>query len=138
MKTVATIFKILKMENKSEPVNKHGKICYLEIPAIDINISASFYRDVFRWQIRKDNHGFVAFDDTVGGVSGMWVTDKKPMSDIGIVISIMVDDARATVKAIVAHGGKIVQEIGPDDAEITAHFSDPAGNILGIYEHHEG
>jgi hypothetical protein len=50
----------------------------------------------------------------------------------------MVNDAKATVEKILAHGGKIVQPIGGDFPEITAHFSDPAGNVLGIYQHGRG
>jgi uncharacterized protein len=123
----------IKMENK-EPTLGNGKICYLEIPATDINTSASFYNEVFGWQIRERGDGSIAFDDGVGQVSGTWVLGRKPLSDPGIIISIMVDDAQATVGSIVAHGGRITQEIGKDAPEITAHFSDPAGNILGIYQ----
>jgi predicted enzyme related to lactoylglutathione lyase len=121
------------MENK-EPVNANGKICYLEIPAADINTSVSFYKEVFGWHIRERGDGSISFDDGIE-VSGTWVLDRKPMSEPGIIISIMVDDAKATVDSIVAHGGIITQEIGKDAPEITAHFSDPAGNILGIYQH---
>jgi hypothetical protein len=46
----------------------------------------------------------------------------------------MVDDAEATVKAIVANGGEIVQPIGGDAPEITARFRDPGGNVIGIYQ----
>jgi hypothetical protein len=46
----------------------------------------------------------------------------------------MVDDAKATVDAIIAHGGEIVQPIGHDAPEITARFRDPAGNVIGIYQ----
>ncbi len=46
----------------------------------------------------------------------------------------MVDDAAATVRKIVAHGGEIVQPIGVDDPEITARFRDTSGNVLGIYQ----
>lgn len=121
------------MENK-EPTSGNGKICYLEIPAADINTSASFYKEVFGWHIRKRGDGHIAFDDGVGQVSGTWLLGRKPLSESGIIISIMVDNAKATVDAIVAHGGIITQEIGKDAPEITAHFSDPAGNILGIYQ----
>ena len=121
------------MGNK-EPTYGNGKICYLEIPAIDINTSASFYKEVFGWDIRHRSDGHIAFDDGVGEVSGTWVLGRKPLSEPGIIISIMVDDAKATVDAIVAHGGIITQELGKDAPEITAHFSDPAGNILGIYQ----
>jgi predicted enzyme related to lactoylglutathione lyase len=50
------------------------------------------------------------------------------------LLYIMVDDAAAAVKAIVAHGGEIAQPIGVDAPEITAHFRDPSGNVLGIYQ----
>jgi predicted enzyme related to lactoylglutathione lyase len=46
----------------------------------------------------------------------------------------MVDDIEATINAIAENGGKIVQPVGMDAPEITAHFSDPAGNILGLYQ----
>jgi hypothetical protein len=46
----------------------------------------------------------------------------------------MVDDAEATVEAIVTKGGEIVQPIGGDAPEITARFRDPGGNVIGIYQ----
>jgi len=44
----------------------------------------------------------------------------------------------ATVAAVIAHGGKIVQPIGMDAPEITARFSDPAGNVFGLYQEPSG
>jgi predicted enzyme related to lactoylglutathione lyase len=49
----------------------------------------------------------------------------------------MVDSAAATVDAIVAHGGTIVQPIGGDAPEVTARFLDPAGNVMGLYQEPE-
>ena len=46
----------------------------------------------------------------------------------------MVDSVAETIDAVVAQGGKIVQPIGMDAPEITARFSDPAGNIFGLYQ----
>ena len=74
------------------------------------------------------------FDDGVGEVSGTWVLGRKPSTEVGLLISIMVDSVAATVEAVVAHGGKIVQPIGGDAPEITARFTDPAGNVLGLYQ----
>jgi len=34
----------------------------------------------------------------------------------------------------VGEGGTVVRPIDPDAAEIFAHFGDPAGNVLGIYQ----
>ena len=38
------------MRNR-HPTLGNGKVCYMEIPAIDINASAAFYKEVFGWQI---------------------------------------------------------------------------------------
>jgi len=46
----------------------------------------------------------------------------------------MVDSVARTVDAVTIHGGGIVQPIGGDAPEITARFSDPAGNVLGLYQ----
>jgi predicted enzyme related to lactoylglutathione lyase len=121
------------MEDK-EPTYGNGKICYLEIPAIDIEVSASFYSKAFGWKLRKNNEGHVSFDDGVGEVSGMWVTGKKPMSEPGIIISIMVDNAETTKKLVTANGGTIVYSGKLDSGEVIVHFTDPAGNFMGMYQ----
>ena len=120
------------MENK-QPTYGNGKICYLEIPADDIEVSASFYEKSFGWKIRRGNDQ-VSFDDGVGEVSGMWVLDKKTVTEAGIIISIMVDDIDATSKLVTANGGKIVFSMKMDSGEKIAHFSDPAGNVMGLYQ----
>ena len=119
----------------SEPTFGNGKICYLEIPAADIDVSAAFYNTVFGWPIRKRGDGSTAFDDGVGQVSGTWLLNKKPATNPEILIHIMVDDIHATVKLIEDNGGKIVSPVGSRAPEITAEFSDPAGNVFGLYQH---
>ena len=71
-------------------------------------------------------------------VSGTWVTGRKAAVEPGTLIHIMVDSVAATIDAVVAHGGKLVQPIGMDAPEITARFSDPAGNIFGLYQQPAG
>lgn len=126
------------MENSKPPTMGNGKICYVEIPANDLQRSAAFYERVFGWGLRRRGDGKIAFDDGVGQVSGTWILGRKPMTDVGLLIYIMVDSVPKTVDAVVANGGKIVQPIGGDAPEITARFSDPAGNILGLYQERGG
>ena len=116
------------------PTRANGKICYVEIPATDVEASAAFYEAVFGWRMRKRGDGATAFDDTIGEVSGTWVIGRPPASDPGLLLYVMVDDAEATLEAIVAHGGELVQPIGGDAPEITARFRDPGGNVIGIYQ----
>jgi uncharacterized protein len=116
------------------PTLANGKICYIEMPATDTARSAEFYRRVFGWNIRKRGDGSLAFDDGVGEVSGTWVTGRPPSTMPGLMIYIMVDSVAATVDALVAAGGEIVQPIGADTPEITARFRDPGGNVIGLYQ----
>jgi predicted enzyme related to lactoylglutathione lyase len=116
------------------PTLGNGKICYIELPAIDVARSADFYSKVFGWKIRKRGDGATAFDDAVGEVSGAWVLGRPPASQPGLMVYVMVDSVVATVDAVVANGGEIVQPIGADAPEITARFRDPAGNVIGLYQ----
>jgi len=112
----------------------HGKICYLEIPATDIERSAQFYRDVFGWNIRQRANGTLGFDDPSGAVSGSWVLKRQPSGTPGLLFYIMVDSVAKSANAVMQHGGDIVQRIGVDAPEITARFTDPAGNVIGLYQ----
>jgi len=120
------------------PTLANGKICYVEMPADDIRRSADFYSEVFGWQIRQRGDGSTAFDDTAGEVSGTWVLGRSPAAAPGLLLYIMVDSVRATLDAIVAHGGEIVQPIGADAPEVTARFRDPGGNVIGLYHQPHG
>ena len=113
-----------------------GRICYLEIPATDIEISARFYERVFGWKTRVRGDGHRAFDDATGAVSGSWVAGRKPAPEAGLLTYIMVDDIDATAEALLAAGGKIVTSrtsLG-ETGEAFATFHDPAGNVLGLYQ----
>jgi predicted enzyme related to lactoylglutathione lyase len=116
------------------PTLANGKICYIEMPATDIARSAEFYRRVFGWTIRTRGDGSVAFDDTVGEVSGTWVTGRPPAARPGLLFYVMVDSVAATLDVIEAAGGEIVQPIGGDAPEITARFRDPGGNVIGLFQ----
>ncbi len=116
------------------PTLANGKVCYIEIPAVDIHRSADFYTKVFGWRIRQRGDGHTAFDDTTGEVSGTWVVGRKATPEPGLLIYIMVDSVAATVDAVIAHGGTLMQPIGADAPEVTARFRDPAGNVIGLYQ----
>jgi uncharacterized protein len=120
------------------PTLGNGKICYVEIPALDIARSAEFYKRVFNWNIRSrpfpNTDGHVAFDDSVNEVSGTWVLGRPPSTTPGLLIYIMVASVAATLDLVVANGGEVVQPIGADAPEITARFRDPGGNVIGLYQ----
>src|SRR5688500_5737325 len=116
------------------PQPVHGRICFLEIPATDVQRSAEFYCTIFGWSLSRRPDGTIGFDDPTCQVSGRWVL-KRPASEApGLLFYIMVDSVAKAANAVMAHGGDIVQRIGVDAPEITARFKDPAGNIIGLYQ----
>jgi uncharacterized protein len=116
------------------PTYGNGKICYIEMPATDVQRSANFYQKAFGWNIRKRGNGSIAFDDAVGEVSGTFVLGRPPSSSPGLLFYLMVDDILQTILAVEANGGQIVQPVGADAPEITARFRDPGGNVVGLYQ----
>jgi len=116
------------------PTLRSGKLCYLEIPALDVQEAAAFYERAFGWNIRFRESDRPSFDDTTGEVSGAWVRDRTPDAEPGILPYIMVADAAAATEAVVAAGGKVVLPARQYGTEVLATFLDPAGNLLGIYQ----
>jgi uncharacterized protein len=117
------------------PTIAPGKICYIQIPALDVDRAADFYETVFGWNIRRRSDGEVAFDDTAGEVSGRWITGRPPSSEPGLLIYVTVESVERTLNAIREAGGEVVTPFTPQgEGEAFATFRDPAGNTLGIFQ----
>jgi 2,7-dihydroxy-5-methyl-1-naphthoate 7-O-methyltransferase len=119
---------------EEQPKWRTGKICYIEIPAVDVARSAGFYQQAFGWKMRQRGDGSTSFDDTVGAVSGTFAVGRPPATEPGFAVYIMVADAAATLAAVQAAGGEIVRPVDPAADEVFARFKDPGGNTLGIYQ----
>src|SRR4051794_33705775 len=116
------------------PTLGHGKVCYVDLPAIDVEQSARFYTELFAWTLRRRHDGATTFDDGGGEVSGTWTQGRPPSSAPGVLLYIWVDDVVAVVDRVVECGGRVVQPVGDDPGELTARIADPAGNIIGLYQ----
>lgn len=122
------------MVDSGGPRYRTGKLCYIEIPAADVSASAEFYSRAFGWKIRQRGDGAVAFDDTVGEVSGTFVAGRPVAREPGLVMYVMVARAGAALDAVVAAGGEIVRPVDPGAGEVFGWVRDPAGNVLGVYQ----
>jgi predicted enzyme related to lactoylglutathione lyase len=116
------------------PTLGSGKICYLEIPARNVQESARFYQDALGWAVRRRGDGATAFDDGVNEVSGTWVLGRPPAAEPGLLLYVMVADADASVERVLAAGGEVVQPVDRSGEDVIARFRDPAGNVLGLFE----
>ncbi|MGH2873891.1 MAG: VOC family protein [Solirubrobacteraceae bacterium] len=118
---------------REAPTLATGKICYLEIPATDVDRSSRFYADAFGWELRTRGDGAIAFDDAVKEVSGTWVTGRSPSAQPGIMVHVMVADLDASLATIRAAGGEVLSEDAAP-GERVGHVADPAGNVIGVYQ----
>lgn len=119
------------------PGKPHGKILYLLLPATDVEASATFYGEVFGWNIREADNG-VAFDDSVNQVHGRFTTQLDAVDNPGFVLYIMVQDAESTEQRIEEFGGVVLDRADRDQFDILGTFRDPGGNLFGFYEMKDG
>ena len=112
---------------------KHGKLSYVEIPALDPLQSADFYAKVFGWNVRGDAE-HAGFDDPSGDLIGHWVTGRVISREPGLLPYIYVDRIDDTIEQVEAQGGEIVKALYPEGNLWVATFRDPAGNVLGLWQ----
>jgi len=113
------------------------RLCYLEIPALDVRTSATFYEKVFGWNIRHRDSARPSFDDATGNVSGAWVTGRPIAREPGLLPYIWVDGIDAILARAAAEGGETVEAPHPDSPGSNcsiATIRDPAGNLIGLYQ----
>ena len=110
----------------SEPV--HGQLAYLQVPAIDVAQSATFYENVFGWHVEPPHPSFEA-----PGLIGQWVSDRRAAPEAGLLAWIQVDSIDNALDLVRTNGGEVLDGPSPDGSERwLATIRDPGGNVLGI------
>ena len=112
---------------------RHGKISYLEIPALDLEQSARFYESLFGWRIERHDAG-ISFDDGTGELIGRWVAGRLASSEPGFLPYIYVEDVDAAFARALSLGGARVETPYPEGNLRVATVLDPAGNLIGIWQ----
>ena len=109
---------------------EHGQVCYLQIPARDVDESAAFYATVFGWQVEPPA-GFSS-----PGLIGQWVEATEPATG-GTLLWLHVDSIETALELATAAGGELVQAPSADGPyRLLARVRDPAGNTVGIVAPH--
>jgi predicted enzyme related to lactoylglutathione lyase len=107
---------------------QRGQIGYLQLPALDIMRSSTFYNAVFGWQVDATDASFAA-----PGMIGQWVTDRTASRTSGPVVWICVDRLAPTLEHVISNGGTVQVTPRLDNGERwLAEIGDPAGNRIGI------
>ena len=115
-------------------IARPGGITYMQLPAVDAEVSADFYERVFGWTIRQRGTAHVTFADASGYVIGAFITERAISREPGILPYVFVNSVADTVAKITSSGGQIVREPYPEGGLIVATFRDVAGNVLGVWQ----
>jgi len=121
-----------------------AQVVHFEVPFDNGDRARSFYSDVFDWQIQSmpgmdyslvstgpaDEQGQPSEPGFIGG--GM-MQRQAPFNTPIIVMD--VDDIDATLVAVKKNGGAAVgDKIPVADMGISAYFTDPEGNLMGLWQ----
>jgi len=115
-----------------------NRFTHFELATDDLEKTASFYRDVFDWQVQKWEGPVVYWlittgDESTPGINGGLMETSGEFR--GTINTIEVDDIDAAIAKVLAHGGEIVL---PKDAipgiGYQAYFKDNAGIMVGLHQ----
>jgi predicted enzyme related to lactoylglutathione lyase len=116
----------------STPGNNH-KINYIEFASTDIGQTKQFYSSVFGWTFEDWGPEYVSFAGA--GIDGGFRKGavKDEGHEDGPLVILYATDLEATGQAIVAAGGAITLPVFEFPGGRRFHFSDGAGNLLGVW-----
>jgi hypothetical protein len=116
----------------SEKANHH-KINYIEFHSTDIERTKKFYTTVFGWSFVDYGPDYVSFHGA--GIDGGFIKSEAhpDAAKHGPLIVLYSDDLAATEIAIRLEGGGVVVPTFEFPGGRRFHFSDGAGNVLGVW-----
>ena len=119
-------------------------VTHFEIPAKDPKKASAFYTKAFGWQFNQypgfeywsigttmsDQMGRPTSPGAVNGGMGKKSTTLKIPT-----VTVSVSDIDGTLANIKKLGGKVVEKkTAVGDMGFTAYFTDPEGNVIGLYQ----
>jgi hypothetical protein len=121
-----------RFDEKEEQMG--NPVTWFEIYAANPETLHDFYGNVFGWRLQAiDGMDYAVVDTDSGrGIAGGIGKAQGPNQTI---FSIEVDDPQAFLQLIEANGGKTVVPVTEIPDVVTfAQFSDPDGNVVGLFK----
>jgi uncharacterized protein len=123
------------------------KVVHFEIPAADLDRAKKFYGSVFDWQLQSMDMGGSEYTMVIttpldqrsqlptepGSINGgMVLRDERIPAPVITVDVESIDDALAEIGA--GGGSTVIPRTAIPGMGAFAYFSDPEGNVLGLWE----
>jgi hypothetical protein len=114
---------------------EHNKVNYIEFTTTDIEKTKKFYSTVFGWSFKDWGADYIDCGAPVSGIAlGFSRGDRlQAVPTFAPLIVLYSSDLEATEEAIIAAGGIIVVSTFTFPGGRRFHFTDNAGNVLGVW-----
>jgi predicted enzyme related to lactoylglutathione lyase len=112
-------------------------VVHFEIECEDVERARRFYEGVFGWKIRPwGPPNYYLIDSPTPGLNGdLRERQNRGQGNCGFVCTIDCGDLKATMGAVVAHGGAIAApEYRIDGVGNLAYVTDTEGNRIGLMQ----
>ena len=121
-----------------------GRVVHFEIPFDDGDRARGFYKELFGWQVQEMPE--MKYTMVTSGPSGDQgptesgyinggMLSREQAATSGPVLVIDVDSIDATLERVGGMGGSTVVGRTPvGDMGFAAYFTDPEGNVVGLWE----
>lgn len=109
----------------------HHTFDYIEINVSDLVAAREFYGTVFGFEFADYGPTYSAILGADGEVAGL--NGEREPGPGGPLVLLYSEDLDATVAAVEAAGGRIVEAPYEFPGGRRFHFADPGGNILGVW-----
>ena len=112
-------------------MRSHHMIDYVEFTVRDLSAAKRFYADAFGWKFTDYGPIYAGIQGADREAGGLYQADE--VRTTGPLVILYSDDLDASVKAVVAAGGKILKQPYAFPGGRRFHFSDPSGNELAVW-----
>ncbi len=121
--------------------SQHNRAVWFDIPVIDLERAASFYRAVLAIQMHREQFqggGFYVLEHA-GGNGGCLVVSPSDVGQGGILVYLNVDGRiRDAVKQVEKRGGRVIEPIPPIGPHgFRAVIQDSEGNRVALHSQRE-
>ena len=114
-------------------MSEHEKINYVEFPSKDLDLTKTFFSQVFDWHFIDYGPDYTAFSNA-GIDGGFFKSDLVVSTLVGSALIVFYShDLAITQAKIEKAGGKMIQAIFSFPGGHRFHFSDPNGNEYAVW-----
>ena len=113
-------------------MDQTNKIFYVEFQASDLEATRAFLEAVFGWTFTDYGPDYTSFTD--GRIAGGFARSNKraSMASGSALVVIQNPQLEEMARRVIAHGGRITQEIFSYPGGRRFHFTEPSGNELSV------